>query len=306
MLFLYWLGVYQISCYSFYVSLQCASPEREVTPPASPKSPTPPRDLQPPPAKKAKGKNLLSGRSKPKTSSKPQAKEQEEDEDDEGDDNDDDDEDEEGNDDDDGDDEEDDGLAGYTEDERQTIKDLSDSPVKIPQNPKTKGKGKRPRQKPMKIPNEVATEIIDWLRENEILYNRGKEEYLESSRKMELWNEKAKELTKKFPDLQLTGAKLLKWYQSQRDMYVKLKNKLESSGSGSRRLTDHQEWLMKVFPFINKHVFLKSGKQASKKVSKHYVNLKISIVLQYFGDRDKLHLKVKYMNIIRSEITCTI
>jgi hypothetical protein len=94
---------------------------------------------------------------------------------------------------------------------------------------------------------------------------------MEGSRKMELWNEKAIELDKRFPNLELTGVRLYKWYQSQRDMYVRLKNKITPSGAGAKRLTDHQEWLMKVFPFINKHVFVKSGKQASKKVSKRYV-----------------------------------
>lgn len=177
----------------------------------------------------------------------------------------------EGNDDDDEENDEDDDDIEMTEDARQTVEDIGDSPLKISQGSKSKGKGKKERQKALKLPSDAASDVIEWLRGNEILYNRGKEEYLEGDKKMDLWAEKAAEMSKRFPGLDITAARLHKWYTSQRDMYVKLKNRLEKSGSGSRRLTDHQEWLMKVFPFIDKHVFPKSGRQASMKVSLHYL-----------------------------------
>ena len=135
---------------------------------------------------------------------------------------------------------------------------------------KNKGKGKsksvfkRARQKPIILPRDTAHNIFEWIKENECLYNRGKDSFLDRDIKKVLWDSKAAELHKEFPDKNITGKTLMKWYFSKRTMYVKAKKDEHKSGSGSQvELTEAKQWLLTQLTFLDVHVFQKPGRQAS-------------------------------------------
>lgn len=216
---------------------------------------------------------LLIPASKPSTSTSgvksQKRKHDDEDSDNEGDDEDDDDGGHDDDDVDDGEQEEELHEPEVSDTELELLGDLDEeSGTKNKGRGKGKSTSKRARQKPLILPRETAENIFEWIKENECLYHRGKDSFLDRDVKKVLWDTKAAELDKQFPDKKITGTTLMKWYFSKRTMYVKAKKDEHKSGSGSQvELTEAKQWLLKQLTFIDSHVFQKPGRQASCQVS---------------------------------------
>ncbi|XP_050687349.1 uncharacterized protein LOC126980913 isoform X2 [Eriocheir sinensis] len=86
--------------------------------------------------------------------------------------------------------------------------------------------------------------MVEWLEAHPILYNKNLISYKDRERKEMLWLEKAAELGRPVPVLKT-------WYTSLRIRYVTLRKK---SRDPDPKLTEREEWILKVFEFLRPHV----------------------------------------------------
>lgn len=94
--------------------------------------------------------------------------------------------------------------------------------------------------------DDQEEDIVNWLRENPILYNKKLREYSTGgTRKQKLWEDKA-------ADLGCSTTQLYRWWESMRTMYGKLTK--SQSGQGTPNFTERQEWIIKTFNFIKPHI----------------------------------------------------
>ncbi|KAJ8021187.1 hypothetical protein HOLleu_40982 [Holothuria leucospilota] len=93
-----------------------------------------------------------------------------------------------------------------------------------------------------RINNEALEDnLVEWLRENPILWDSAHRDFRLTKKKENMWVEKAKDLDK-------NGDFLKGWYKDLRDQFVKLRK--EKSGAGARRLTYREEWVLQRFQFL--------------------------------------------------------
>ncbi|MCP3856843.1 MAG: hypothetical protein GY698_19255 [Actinomycetia bacterium] len=86
-----------------------------------------------------------------------------------------------------------------------------------------------------------ADAYVDWLVENEGVWWRGSSRFKERH-----------DLIRSYAATSgITYVRLLAWYENQRDAYKKLKNELGKSGAPRRKLSEHQEWLLRCFRFYD-------------------------------------------------------
>lgn len=108
--------------------------------------------------------------------------------------------------------------------------------------------GLNQKSKRVKIKASLSPEqeqvMVEWLEAHPILYNKNLKSYKDRVRKEMLWLEKAAELGKPVPVLKT-------WYTSLRVRYVRLRKKFRDPDP---KLTDREEWVLKVFDFLRPHV----------------------------------------------------
>ena len=88
--------------------------------------------------------------------------------------------------------------------------------------------------------------MIQWLRENPVLWNKKMRDYKDSSLKDSLWAEQAKRLNKDVKVIQV-------WYKSIRTRYRRLTKKLPS-GSGATEQTERDKWVLTQLDFLRPYI----------------------------------------------------
>ncbi|XP_078595928.1 uncharacterized protein LOC144873000 [Branchiostoma floridae x Branchiostoma japonicum] len=102
---------------------------------------------------------------------------------------------------------------------------------------------KKTRAKKNSFSLDVQTEmaLVEWIRENEIIWNRKLISFKRTDLKDALWNDKAKELDK-------TGIYLRGWWRSIKDIFTRLHKK--KSGDAARKLTERETWIFTSCDFL--------------------------------------------------------
>ena len=116
------------------------------------------------------------------------------------------------------------------------------------QKGKGKGKGKadkRSKKPPVQFTAEQEQKIVDFLHDNEILYNKRLMDYKDRSKREALWDKFCEESN-------LNKDACQKWFQSQRTLFGKVTH-LKSS-QGEQQLTERQKWTRDNFDFLRDHI----------------------------------------------------
>ena len=122
-----------------------------------------------------------------------------------------------------------------------------------------KGKGKGKADKRSKKPAvlfsaEEEQKLVDFLRDNEILYNKRLMDYKDKSKREAVWD--------KFCENNLDKDACQRWFQSQRTLFGKVTHM--KSGQGEPLLTERQKWTRYNFDFLRRHLTAKSEFRAPK------------------------------------------
>ena len=116
------------------------------------------------------------------------------------------------------------------------------------QSGKGKGKGKadkRSKKPPVLFTAEQEQTIVDFLRDNEILYNKRLMDYKDRSKREAVWDKFCEENN-------LNKDACQKWFQSQRKLFRKVTHM--KSGQGEPVLTERQKWTRDNFDFLRDHI----------------------------------------------------
>ena len=132
----------------------------------------------------------------------------------------------------------DESLERAHEKEKQTEKSSKDS-----ENPKKKAKKAKIKTD---LTDEEEAEVVEWLRENEFIYNKKKKAYKDTHKKISRWQELAEKMGK---DVEM----LMVWYNSLRTRYGRLLK--TKSGQGVAERTERDEWIMQNFNFLQNHIY---------------------------------------------------
>ena len=101
---------------------------------------------------------------------------------------------------------------------------------------------------------EEEKAAADWLRENDLIYNKKAILYKETWRREQLWQQLSELLQKRY-----TVVELKRWFKSMRTVFGKITRM--QSGSGRLELTERMEWIRDTFKFIRPHIARKKGVQ---------------------------------------------
>ena len=93
---------------------------------------------------------------------------------------------------------------------------------------------------------EEDQNMIEWLEENPVLYNKKLSLYKDTAKKEKIWRDKAVEMGKSVDVLKV-------WYGSLRSRYGKLKKR--RSGSEDADLTERDDWVLRNFEFLRPHIY---------------------------------------------------
>ena len=77
-------------------------------------------------------------------------------------------------------------------------------------------KRKKKKAVPLTLTEQQEDDVVEWIRDNPILYSKGLKEYKDTARKQRLWEEKGRELNLE------SATVLMTWYNSMRTRLGKL------------------------------------------------------------------------------------
>ena len=105
---------------------------------------------------------------------------------------------------------------------------------------------KKPRMSAdLRAPQEE--EMVEWLKENPMLYNKRQTDYRDKAKKAALWCDQARRM-----DLDVKVIKT--WYDSIRTRYTKILKDMTAYGSGVTELTERQQWICDKFVFLQPYI----------------------------------------------------
>ena len=110
------------------------------------------------------------------------------------------------------------------------------------------------RNKALILSDEVEDALVEWIQQNETLYDKTKKGYRKTDDKKRLWQAKAEELN-------ITYKALMVWYKSQRTRYAKLL--IKKSGQGAKMLTDREKWILDKWSFLKMFITRQQGRVPS-------------------------------------------
>nr|XP_006812997.1 PREDICTED: uncharacterized protein LOC102800831 [Saccoglossus kowalevskii] len=118
---------------------------------------------------------------------------------------------------------------------------------KPPEDPSEEGpttaKREKKQRKDCKIQDrEVEDSLVEFFRENELLWNSQKTEYRNKAKRQRVLKAKATELG-------IDVDHLWTWFKSLRDMFTRLDKK--KSGDGQQQLTERETWIKAKFGFFH-------------------------------------------------------
>lgn len=104
-----------------------------------------------------------------------------------------------------------------------------------------KGK-KRAKKNPCNLSNADEELMLEFIRENPVLWNVKMTDYRRKDKKEKIWEDQAQLMEK-------TADTLKGWFRSLRDTHTRLDKK--KSGDGAPYLTEREEWIISKFVFLN-------------------------------------------------------
>ncbi|XP_060799636.1 uncharacterized protein LOC132901336 [Neoarius graeffei] len=110
---------------------------------------------------------------------------------------------------------------------------------------------KKSRRKALLLDDDAQEQLIEWVREHELLWRKGATKY-KDTKKTELWARKAREL-----DIEGGAEALRTWWKSARDLYAKLLSK--KSGQAAANLMDRELFIQRTCAFLHKEVKPRKG-----------------------------------------------
>ena len=99
------------------------------------------------------------------------------------------------------------------------------------------------------MPRRVEAQLVEWLQDNEFLYNRGHHQYKNREKKRRAWQEMGASLVPP-----RTMEELTRWFHTRRTQYGKITKKTGVSGTGKSRLTQLERWVVDMFAFMLPHI----------------------------------------------------
>ncbi|KAH3859325.1 hypothetical protein DPMN_102043 [Dreissena polymorpha] len=110
---------------------------------------------------------------------------------------------------------------------------------------------------------EQQEAMVDWLKSNELLYNKKFQSYKDTKKNPFLWEKIAEVM-----GVKLNGDELKILYNSLRTRYTKLKK--TKSGDGAPEQSDRDEWVLNRFSFLTPFTYeVKKRTVVSVSISKH-------------------------------------
>ena len=104
---------------------------------------------------------------------------------------------------------------------------------------------KRSKKPPVRFSPEQEQKLVDFLRDNEIPYNKRLMDYKDGSKKEVVWAKFCEENN-------LDKDACQKWFQSQRTLFGKVTHM--KSSQGEPQLTERQKWTRDNFDFLRDHI----------------------------------------------------
>ncbi|MEW8548748.1 MAG: hypothetical protein AB2693_35045 [Candidatus Thiodiazotropha sp.] len=92
---------------------------------------------------------------------------------------------------------------------------------------------------------EQEEEMVEWLAEHPVLWNKKMKDYKDIHMKDALWREQAGKMDKDINELKV-------WYKSLRTRYGRLRKM--PSGSGVQELSDRDRWILQKLEFLRPHI----------------------------------------------------
>ena len=108
-----------------------------------------------------------------------------------------------------------------------------------------KSTDKRNKRPPVTLTEEQEQAVVEYLKENPILYNRKLKEYKDKTKRDACWRIMAERIGISTDDIK-------KWFQSMRTVYGKVT--ITKSGQAQAELTDRQKWVKSNFLFLGSFI----------------------------------------------------
>ncbi|XP_055521175.1 uncharacterized protein LOC129715328 [Leucoraja erinacea] len=112
---------------------------------------------------------------------------------------------------------------------------------------------------PFTFSRQQEGELVEWYRQNTILYDKEHEDYRMREKKNKLFQEKAKE----YPDC--TYDQLCQWIKNQRTIYGKLTIMGTKTGTAGKKFTKRQQWIHDKWSFMKPHIVRVERRRSCKK-----------------------------------------
>ncbi|XP_032880831.1 uncharacterized protein LOC116975622 isoform X2 [Amblyraja radiata] len=115
---------------------------------------------------------------------------------------------------------------------------------------------------PFTFSRQQEGELVEWYRQNTILYDKEHEDYRMREKKNKLFQEKAKE----YPDCSYD--QLCQWIKNQRTIYGKLTIMGTKTGTAGKKFTKRQQWIHDKWSFMKPHIVRVERRRSCKKFQK--------------------------------------
>jgi hypothetical protein len=102
-------------------------------------------------------------------------------------------------------------------------------------------KNKRAKKTPCSLNLEEEDQMLDFLRDNPVLWNMKMTDYRRKDKKDKIWEDQAQLMNR-------TTDTLKGWFRSLRDTFTRLDRK--KSGDGAPQLTEREDWIISKFAFL--------------------------------------------------------
>ena len=132
------------------------------------------------------------------------------------------------------------------------------SPVGLHLDEEEAGKKKSKKKDALYLTDEQQDDIIQWLQDNPIVYNRRLREYRNTEKKHKLWEDKAREMD-------VDPLRLQTWVDSMRTRFGRLTH--TKSGQAAKEHTERETWILEKFSFLSEHF--------ARQTSRHGVSVSI-------------------------------
>ena len=118
--------------------------------------------------------------------------------------------------------------------------------------------------------SHTEEKLVDWFRDNVLLYDKRHVEYKNRSMRDRLVREIATEIGR-------TESYVLHWMRGMRTMFVKLRKRCGKSGQASSAMTSRQLWTLRSFSFLDSHLRVQSSSMTLGMVNIFYIFLQFYI-----------------------------